>query len=182
MVEMFWREKGIKPTDFQVVYAVEDFVDEIEDWAEIYEIQKRISCGDNFLPVEDLASVNNSLIWTDQWSDGSVDFLTPGFELGSAEIDSWGVQSWYVGLEPWDDDASSIASEIYIPCPQCFPGTNPKAPFKENLQLLNSIKAVDWQALGLGSGMSLPDSAGCEFCDHSTLIHLHLSDFIDFAN
>ena len=48
MIEKFWRDRGIKPAEFLVVYAVEDFVDELTDWVEIYEIQKTVSCSDNF--------------------------------------------------------------------------------------------------------------------------------------
>ena len=178
MVSMFWREKGIKPSDFQPVFAVEDFVNEVKDWAETYEIQKRVGCGDDFSPTEDLGNVSDSLIWTDQWSDGREDFLSPGFEVASPEIGSWGVQGWYVGLEPWDEDATPIASEIYIPCPYCFSGTDPEATLEENLQILNAIKPVDWQALGLSSGTILKGSRGCEFCQHTSLIHLFLSDFV----
>jgi hypothetical protein len=48
LIEKFWRDRGIKPAEFLVVYAVEDFVDELTDWVEIYEIQKTVSCSDNF--------------------------------------------------------------------------------------------------------------------------------------
>jgi hypothetical protein len=182
MSEAFWRDQGIKPAVFKTVFAVENFVDELNDWVEVYEIQKAISCDANLEPAEDLKSVSNSLIWTDQWSDGRVDFLTPGFELGSDEIDSWGVQGWYVGLEPWDEDAPSVASEIHIPCPNCFPSGNPSSSLEEKLQQLNRIKPIEWIGFGLGSGLSLPNFPGCEFCDHSTLIQLYLSDFMSFGS
>ena len=171
---MYWRNQGIKPAEFLVVFAVEDFADELISWTEDYGIQRRISCGDDNSPVEDLTTVDQSLIWSEH-----SDYISAGFEEAGASSD---VQSWFVGLEPWDDDAPTLPSQLHIPCPNCFEGDHSHLSFEDKLKKLNEINPEQWRNLDLSSGMTLENSPGCDFCDYSTTILLYLDDFISLGD